>query len=71
MNKEEKIKLKEKLPRGWVSELSKRTNFSEIYVRRVLKGEMISMKIEKEALLLASEHQKEVNEFEQLKNKVL
>ena len=71
MNKDEKNKLVENLPKNWVSILQKKTGFSETYVRKVIKGNLNKESIEREALLLAIEYKKEKQALEDLKKEAL
>ena len=71
MTKEEKNKLKEKLPTKWVAALIEATGFSEPYIRKVMSGERSHLTIEREALKLAQEYQKDVQKLEELKESVL
>ena len=71
MNKDEKIKLVNKLPKKWVNTLQQRTGFSETYVRKVMNGSLNKDSIEREALLLAIEYKKEKQALEDLKKEAL
>lgn len=71
MTRNEKLELKKKLPSKWSSTLAERTSFSRSYVLRVMKGELNCFDIEKEALKLAEEYQKEQNICEEIKKSIL
>lgn len=71
MTKEDKLKLKAMFPTGWAGTIVKRTGLSESYVRRVMSGLATHVLIEKEALMIVNEYQKEINEVEKLKSSVL
>lgn len=71
MTKDEKKRLKEKLPTRWVGVLSAKTGLSKVYVQKVMAGITSHVLIEKEALKLANEYQNEINSVERLKESVL
>ncbi|MDR3141245.1 MAG: hypothetical protein LBU37_05925 [Tannerellaceae bacterium] len=71
MTKEEKIQLKKKLPPKWSVTIAESTGWSQAYVRRVMYGMASHIGIEKAALLLAQQHQKELMANELLKKQVL
>lgn len=71
LTKEEKKKLKEKLPPKWGKKIASSTGFSSAYVLKVMSGSASHVLIEKKALEIASEYQLELAQNETLKNKLL
>lgn len=70
LNKDEKKKLKEKLPHNWASILSDRCKLSKSYIFKVMNGDKRSLLIENKALELAEEQEKTKLAIEQLRTKI-
>lgn len=63
MNKEDLIKLKRKLPRGYRTILHLKTGVSKSSIDAVLRGEYNNDKVLTAAIALAEEHQTKLNSY--------
>ena len=71
MTKEEKLKLREVLPKGWAVELVRRTGFSVQYIRAVMIEGRNQIEIEEAAITLAREYKERLEQQKRLITNIL
>lgn len=63
MAKKKLDRLKSKLPAKWGNKIHERTNLSKSYIYKVMDGEKENLEVVRAAIILASEHARELKEL--------